>query len=146
MISSVFSEILKKDAHSTIFKVAKTCVKASSMHLQYLTQLIILSLYTVSILTLDLLILSFNGFHFISLIVHTTSLYLIIVLHLLLYTQEFLRVQFLALCFSPCILRLCQPLLTHTLSYTIHLLTTYNYRCLLILISYLSYFTLCSHV
>ena len=33
--------------------------------LQFLTQLIILSLYTVSILTLDLLILSFNGFHLI---------------------------------------------------------------------------------
>ena len=33
--------------------------------LQHLTQLIILSLYTVSILTLDLLILSFNGFHLI---------------------------------------------------------------------------------
>ena len=42
--------------------------------LQHLTQLIILSLYTVSILTLDLLILSFNGFHLIWLIVHTTSL------------------------------------------------------------------------
>ena len=48
--------------------------------LQHLTQLIILSLYSVSILTLDLLILSFNGFHLIWLIVHTTSLYLIIAL------------------------------------------------------------------
>ena len=47
----------------------------------------ILSLYTVSILTLDLHILSFNGFHLTWLIVHTTSLYLIIVLLLLLYTQ-----------------------------------------------------------
>ena len=27
----------------------------------------------------------------------------------------FLRVQFLALCFSPCILSLCLPLLTHTI-------------------------------
>ena len=43
----------------------------------------------------------------------------------------FLRVQLLALCFSPCILNLCLPLSTHTLSYTIHLLMTYNYRCLL---------------
>ena len=43
------------------------------------------------------------------------SLYLIIVLLLLLYTQVFLRVQFLALCFSPCILRLCLPLSTHTI-------------------------------
>ena len=34
----------------------------------------------------------------------------------------FLRVQFLALCFSPCILSLCLPLLTHTLAYIIHLL------------------------
>ena len=33
--------------------------------LQHLTQLIIPSLYTISILTLDLLILSFNGFHLI---------------------------------------------------------------------------------
>ena len=33
--------------------------------LQHLTQLIILSLYTVSTLTFDLLILSFNGFHLI---------------------------------------------------------------------------------
>ena len=48
-------------------------------------------------------------------------------------------VQFLALYFSPCILSLCLPLLTHTLSYTIHLLMTYNYRCLLPLIEYLSY-------
>ena len=58
----------------------------------------------------------------------------------------FLRVQFLALCFSPCILSLCLPLLTHTLSYIIHMLMTYNYRCLLPQIEYLSYFTLCSHV
>ena len=64
-------------------------------------------------------------------LVHTTSLYLIIALLLLLYTQVFLRVQFLALYFSPCILSLCLPLLTHTLSYIIHLLMTYNYRCLL---------------
>ena len=70
----------------------------------------------------ELLILSFNGFHLIWLIVHTTSLYLIIALILLLYTQVFLRVQFLALFFSPCILSLCLPLLTHTLSYIIHLL------------------------
>ena len=32
-----------------------------------------------------------------------------------MYTRVFLRVQFLALCFSPCILRLCLPLLTHTI-------------------------------
>ena len=44
------------------------------------------------------------------------------------------------------ILSLCLPLLTHTLSYIIHLLMTYNYRCLLSQIEYLSYFTLCSHV
>ena len=78
--------------------------------------------------------------------VHTTSLYLIIVLLLLLYTQVFLRVQFLALYFSPCILSLSLQLLTHTLSYTIHLLTTYNYRCLLPMIEYLSCFTPYSHV
>ena len=51
----------------------------------------------------------------------------------------------LGLFFSPCILSLCLPLLTHTLSYTIHLLTTCNDRCLLPLIEYLSYFTLYSH-
>ena len=64
---------------------------------------------------------------------------------LLMYTQAFHRVQFLALYFSPCILSLCLPLLTHTLSYIIHLLMTYNYRCLLSQIVYLSYFTLYSH-
>ena len=80
------------------------------------------------------------------LIVHTTSLYLIIALLLLMYTQVFLRVQFLAIFFSPCILSLCLPLLTHTLSYIIHLLMTYNCWCLLPQIEYLSYFTLCSHV
>ena len=77
---------------------------------------------------------------------HYVFLYVIIALILLLYTQVFLRVQFLALCFSPCILSLCLPLLTHTLSCIIHLLMTYNYRCLLPQIEYLSYFTLCSHV
>ena len=64
-------------------------------------------------------------------IVHTMSVYLIIVLPLLQYTQVFLRVQFLALCLSPCMLSLFLPLLTHTQSDTIHLPTTYNYRCLL---------------
>ena len=34
-----------------------------------------------------------------------------------MYTQVFLRVQFLALYFSPCILSLCLPLLTHTIIY-----------------------------
>ena len=37
---------------------------------------------------------------------------------LLLYTRVFPRVQFLALYFSSCILSLCLPLLTHTLSHT----------------------------
>ena len=73
-------------------------------------------------------------------------LYLIIVLPLLLYTQVLLRVQFLALHFSPCTLSLCLPLSTHTLSYTINLLTTHNYRCLLPLMRYPSYYTLCSRV
>ena len=66
-----------------LFLFLKPCLT----FLQHLIQLIILSLYTVYILTLDLLILSFNGFHLIRLIVHTTSLYLIIALLLLLYTQ-----------------------------------------------------------
>ena len=82
-----------------------TCLyKPCLTFLHHLTQLIILSLYTVPILTLDLLILSFNCIHLIRLIVNTTSLYLIIALLLLLYTQVFLRVQFLALFFSPCII------------------------------------------
>ena len=113
---------------------------------QHLTQLIILSLYIVSILTSDLLMQSCNGFHLICLIVHTTSLYLIIVLLLLLYTQVFLKVQFLALCFSPCILSLCLSLSSNTLSNTIHLVMAYNNICLFPLIEYVSYFTLCSHV
>ena len=66
-------------------------------------------------LTLDVLIQPYNGFHLILLIVHTTSLYPIIVLFLLLYTQVFLRVQFMAIFFSPCILSLYLPLLTHTI-------------------------------
>ena len=45
----------------------------------------------------------------------THYVYLIIALLLLMYTQVFLRVQFLALFFSPCILSLCLPLLTHTI-------------------------------
>ena len=79
-------------------------------------------------------------------IVHTTSHYLIIVMLLLLYTQVFHSVQFLALCCSLCILRHCLPYSIHTLSYTIHLPMTYNYRCLLPLTKYPSYFTLCSLV
>ena len=79
--------------------------------------MVIISLYTVYILTLDLLILSSNGFHLISLVVHSTSLYLIIVLFLLLYTQVFFRVKFLALCLSPCILCLCLLSLIHTITH-----------------------------
>ena len=60
---------------------------------------------------------SINGFHLIRLIVHTTSLYLIIVLLLLLYTPVFLRVQFLALCFSPYIISLSLPLFVRTLTH-----------------------------
>ena len=62
---------------------------------------------------------------------YTASLCLIIVLLLFMHTQVFLRVQCLALCISPCILSLCLSLSTHTLSYTIHLLMTYNNRYLL---------------
>ena len=54
--------------------------------------------------------------------------------------------QFYAILFFPCILSLCLPLLTNTLSYTIHLLMTYNYRCLLSLTKYPSFFTLFSHL
>ena len=58
----------------------------------------------------------------------------------------FFRFQFLALYISPCTLSLCLPLLAPTLSYTIRLPMTYNNRCLLPLIKYLSYFTLCSQI
>ena len=44
---------------------------------------------------------------------------------------------------SHCIILII--LIYHTRSYNIHLLMTYNYRCLLPQIEYLSYFTLCSH-
>ena len=40
---------------------------------------------------------------------------------------------------------LCLSLLNHTLSYTIHLLMTYNYRCLLHMTKYQSLFTQCNH-
>ena len=97
-------------------------------------------------LTLDLPVLSCNGLHLICVIVCTTSLYIIIVLLLFMCTQVFLRVHFLAQCFSPCILRLYLPLLSHSLSYTIRLLTKYNYGCLLPLMEYIGYFGLLSHV
>ena len=113
--------------------------------LQQLTQLITLSLYAVSILTFDLMILSFNDFHFNRLITHGMSLYLIILLLSLIYIQVFLRVQFLVLCISTCILSFCLPLLTHTLSCTINLMLTHNYRCLLPLTRYPSYLTRCIH-
>ena len=54
--------------------------------------------------------------HYISLYNHCSAL--------LLYTHVFLNVQFLAPSFSPCILSLCLPLLTHTISCTIHFLMT----------------------
>ena len=42
----------------------------------------------------------------------------------------------------PCILILCLLLLNDTVSCSSHLLMTYNYRCLLLLTRYPSYFTL----
>ena len=73
------------------------------------------------------------------------SLYLIIALPLLLYTQVFLRVQFLALYFSPSILSLCLPLLTHTI---IHHSFSDDLQLQMSApqIEYLSYFTRYSHV
>ena len=62
--------------------------------------------------------ISQHSFIFMTMVVSLstdTSLYLIIVLLLLLYTQVLLRVQFLALFFSPCILSFCLPLSTHTI-------------------------------
>ena len=73
-------------------------------------------------------------------VVHCASIYLIIVLLLLLYTQVFLRVQY----FSPCILSLCLPILPRTQSYTIHLLLTYFYRFLHSQTKYPSYVILYS--
>ena len=49
------------------------------------------------------------------------------------------------LCLSPCIAILCLPFLIHILSRKIHLLMTYNYRCLLLLTQYPSCYTLCRH-
>ena len=46
--------------------------------------------------------------HFVSLSNHCS-------VFLLMYTRVFLMVQFLALYFSPCLLSLCLPLLTHTI-------------------------------
>ena len=59
-------------------------------------------------------------------ILYTTTLHIIQLF--LLYTHVFLWVHFLALCFSSCVLSFFLPLSTHTLSYTIHLLMTYNYN------------------
>ena len=73
------------------------------------------------------------------------SLYLIIVLLLFLYTQVFLSVQFLALCFSPCILSRCLLLLTHTIMHHSFANDLQLQMCTP-LMKYLSYFTLCSHV
>ena len=102
--------------------------------------------YTVSMRTLEMLMRSLNGIHPICLIIHTTSLYLINVQLLLLNTRLFLRILFLSLFLSPCILSLCLLLLTQTLSHTTHLLMTNNHRCLLTLTKYLSYITVCNHV
>ena len=76
--------------------------------LQHLTQLIILSLYTVSILTLDLPILSFNGFHLSYLIVHTCL---------------FIKSLF---CFSPCTLW-CSSWFS-SWPYTFHYVFVCHYR------------------
>ena len=72
---------------------------------------------------------------------HTLSLFR----HLILYILVCLRVQFLTLCFSPCILSLSLPLFIRTLSRSIHLLMSCNYRCLP-LTNYQIYFTLSSNV
>ena len=58
---------LLKVVYDLFFSLNKGNISALACltFLQHLTQLIILSLYTVHILTLDLLILSANGFHLI---------------------------------------------------------------------------------
>ena len=75
-----------------------------------------------------------------------TSLHLIIVLLLLLYIQVFFRVHFLDLCSLPYALRLCLPLLIHTLSHNNYLLMNCNYRCLLQMTRYRCCCTLCNHI
>ena len=127
-----------------LLMICNTTVLALLDFLQHLTQLIILSLYTVSILTLDLLMLSSNGFHLIWLIEHTTSHYIIIVLLLLLYTQVFLRVH------GPILFTMnnkplsaiidTHSIIHHSFADDIQLQMSAP------LIEYLSYFTLCSHV
>ena len=66
----------------------------------------------------------------------------LIVLLLLLNTQ----VSVLGPILFAIYIKPLSAILTHSLSCTIHLLMTYNYRCLLPLMKYLSYFTLCSHI
>ena len=81
--------------------------------------------------TSDLLILSFYGFYFMWIITHSTPLYAIIVQLLLLHTLVYIRDQSMALCSFYCVISLFLPILIHTLSCTIYLLMTHNYRSLL---------------
>ena len=83
---------------------------------------------------------------FASYLTGRTQYIFLLIIVLLLDIQVFLRFQLLALCFSPCILSPYLPLLINYVSHTIHLQMTCNYRYLLLLAKYQSYFTLCSHV
>ena len=64
--------------------------------------------YSFNILLLFLLFFLQNRIYVISYVQRGT-------VHMLLYTQVFFRVQFLALYSSPCTLSLCLPLSTHTI-------------------------------
>ena len=64
-----------------------------------------------------MLVLLFNGFHLISLTVHSASLYIVIVLVLPLYTQVFLRVRLLALFFCMHIRPLTAIIDSHSITH-----------------------------
>ena len=78
-------------------------------------------------------------------IVHKTSLYPIIALPLLLYTEVFLRTQFLAPYFAPCILSLFPPLLPHFITHH-SFADDLQLQMSAPLSKYRRYFTLCSRV
>ena len=104
-------------------------------------------MYTVSILTLDFLMLSFSGFHLIRLIVHRTCHYLIIVLLFAPVHSGVPQCSVLGpMHFTMYIYPLSAKINSHS-AMQLHttMLTTYNHRCLIPMSKYLSYFTMCCH-
>ena len=119
------------------------------MYTVYICCLYTLFIYAVYVLNLDLHNVWIPFIYSVYVYCLRCCLYILftcdIFIFLLLHTQVFLRVQFMSLCFSRCILGLCMPLSTHTIiqhSFSDDLLLQISAP----LIKYLSYFTLCSHV